>query len=90
MFVSGIHGDAENALMVESIVRVAHALDLSVVAECVEQPEEHRRLVELGCDQFQGFGLARPQTAADAARWLAAQAGQPLRADPTLAASHAH
>jgi EAL domain-containing protein (putative c-di-GMP-specific phosphodiesterase class I) len=70
VFVAGLHTDRENALMVESIVRVAHALDMVVVAEGVEQPEEHARLTELGCDQFQGFGLARPQPAADVARWL--------------------
>jgi diguanylate cyclase len=80
VFVAGIHGDPENALMVESIVRVAHALDMAVVAEGVEQPEEHRRLVELGCDQFQGFGLARPQPPADVARWLASQARPAQRA----------
>lgn len=72
VFVAGLHTDRENALMVESIVRVAHALDMVVVAEGVEQPEEHARLIELGCDQFQGFGLARPQAAADVARWLRA------------------
>jgi diguanylate cyclase (GGDEF)-like protein len=80
VFVAGIHGDPENALMVESIVRVAHALEMTVVAEGVEQPEEHRRLVALGCDQFQGFGLARPQPPADVARWLASQARPAQRA----------
>jgi diguanylate cyclase (GGDEF)-like protein len=74
VFVSGLHADRENALMVESIVRVAHALDMVVVAEGVELPDERLRLIELGCDLFQGFGLARPQAAADVVRWLATPA----------------
>jgi predicted signal transduction protein with EAL and GGDEF domain len=34
--------------------------NLITVAEGVERPEQLRRLAELGCDQVQGFYLARP------------------------------
>jgi EAL domain-containing protein (putative c-di-GMP-specific phosphodiesterase class I) len=33
---------------------------MQVVAEGVEHAADQRRLLGLGCDLFQGFGLARP------------------------------
>jgi diguanylate cyclase (GGDEF)-like protein len=70
LFVAGITSGRENALLVESVARVAHALNMVVVAEGVELAEEHTLLMELGCDLFQGFGLARPQTPQAVERWL--------------------
>ena len=61
-------------MLVESIVRVAHAMDMQVVGEGVESASDQARLVKLGCDLFQGFGLARPLTPAQAARLLATHA----------------
>ncbi len=60
-FVRDIHADKESALLVESVVRVAHALGMLVVAEGVEVAQEQSALAALDCDLFQGFGLARPQ-----------------------------
>jgi len=70
MFVAGIEADRDNALMVEAMLRVAHSLDMLVVAEGVERDAEHDRLQQLGCDLYQGFGLARPQTALALEGWL--------------------
>jgi len=71
-FVRDIHIDKDNALMVESIMRVAHSLGMLVVAEGVEKPAEQGCLAALGCDLYQGFGLARPQ-GADAIEGLLGQ-----------------
>lgn len=43
-----------------SIVALAQALGLQVVAEGVETSEQARLLVELGCDELQGYLVARP------------------------------
>jgi EAL domain-containing protein (putative c-di-GMP-specific phosphodiesterase class I) len=53
-----------------SILALARALDKHVVAEGVETADQHRRLLALGCDEFQGFLLARPMPAGELERWL--------------------
>jgi len=45
---------------VHAIIEVAHVLELNVVAEGVETEDQRRLLAELGCDQMQGFLIARP------------------------------
>jgi EAL domain-containing protein (putative c-di-GMP-specific phosphodiesterase class I) len=42
---------------------MAHALELSVVGEGVETPEQAERLRRLGCAMAQGFWFARPEPA---------------------------
>ena len=49
----------------EGIVELAHRLKVSVVAEGVETPEQIDYLRRIGCGEAQGYGLARPQTAAE-------------------------
>ena len=43
-----------------SVTALAHALGKAVVAEGVEQPEQHDYLVGLGCDLAQGYLYGRP------------------------------
>ena len=74
LFVHGVARSAEARLLVESIIRVAQGLAMQVVAEGVEASADWHCLHELGCDLFQGFGLARPLEAAQALALLQAQA----------------
>lgn len=46
--------------IVDAIVKLAHALDLNVVAEGVEDEEQRKALVNIGCDQMQGFLFSKP------------------------------
>ena len=57
--------------VVRSIVELAHALGLSVIAEGVEDEDTWEALVALGCDHVQGYGLTRPLPPDEFARWLA-------------------
>jgi diguanylate cyclase (GGDEF)-like protein/PAS domain S-box-containing protein len=58
--------------LISLIIRLAHALKLTVVAEGVETQEQARLLALLGCDEMQGFLIAQPLPAdAFAARFLA-------------------
>ena len=59
-FVDGLGENDQDTAIVASIVAMAHALDLSVVAEGVEKADQLQRLRVLGCDQAQGYHLARP------------------------------
>ena len=43
-----------------SIIELAHALGLKVIAEGAEDDATITRLAELGCDYVQGYGLTRP------------------------------
>jgi EAL domain-containing protein (putative c-di-GMP-specific phosphodiesterase class I) len=56
--------------IVDAIVRLGHALDLEIVAEGVERPEQLELLVSLGCDLAQGFLLGVPGPADRIARRL--------------------
>ena len=54
-FVVAMTEDANAAVIVRSVVKLAKSLGLSVVAEGVEHEAALRRLRALGCDQVQGF-----------------------------------
>jgi diguanylate cyclase len=59
-FVRDLATDTDDAALVRSAIDLAHTLDLFVTAEGVEDLAALAVLRELGCDQAQGFALARP------------------------------
>jgi diguanylate cyclase (GGDEF)-like protein len=59
-FTHGLGNDDKVALIVRSIVTLAHALGLRVNAEGIETGAQLRALQALGCDELQGFLLGRP------------------------------
>jgi EAL domain-containing protein (putative c-di-GMP-specific phosphodiesterase class I) len=54
-FVGGLTASAEDRVIVESIVSLAHSLGLVALAEGVETEQQAERLRALGCDLAQGF-----------------------------------
>jgi len=54
-FVKGVPGDESDAAIVRAIVQLANALDMKVIAEGVETEAQRAFLLEIGCDEFQGF-----------------------------------
>ena len=60
-----LNSPADGALF-EAIVSMAHALDMRVVAEGVETPEQLAALQALGCEEVQGYYISRPVPAAEA------------------------
>jgi EAL domain-containing protein (putative c-di-GMP-specific phosphodiesterase class I) len=68
-FVRGVGGDLDDDAIVASVIRLAHARDLYVVAEGVESWAEGARLCELGCDRAHGYLFSTPQRA-EKARWM--------------------
>jgi len=70
-FVIGMAGDgAEDTAIVRSTADLAHNLGLTVVAEGVEDQWTLDLLSSFGCDQAQGYHIARPMPSADFIAWL--------------------
>lgn len=70
-FVKGMAADDDDAAVVRSIIELARALGLRVVAEGVEDERTWRRLSGLGCQIAQGWFHARPMPAPELTSWLA-------------------
>lgn len=49
--------------MTQSIIDLAHRMNLVVVAEGVETQEQEDALIKMGCDLAQGFKYGRPMSA---------------------------
>jgi predicted signal transduction protein with EAL and GGDEF domain len=64
-FVAGVTTGDEDRAIVRTIVELARALGLTVVAEGVETPEQLGVLRELGCELAQGYLFARPLPAGE-------------------------
>jgi diguanylate cyclase (GGDEF)-like protein len=69
-FVRDLGSSLDAQAIVEAVVRLAHALGLTVVAEGVETQEQADILRKLQCDEFQGFLFARPMPEQALLAWL--------------------
>ncbi|AMV45686.1 MULTISPECIES: cyclic di-GMP phosphodiesterase [Paraburkholderia] len=69
-FVSSINADRKSQALVRSMVAVAQALQLKVVAEGIETESEELFMKGLGVEYVQGFLYGKPMPAADFERWL--------------------
>src|SRR3954451_14100894 len=76
-FVRDMADSHEDAAIVRSIVALAQALELEVVAEGVASQRAWYAVRDAGCDIAQGFHLARPLAADAFAAWLTKHAGRP-------------
>lgn len=64
-FVRGLPQDKEDVAIVKSIIVMAHALNLTVIAEGVETLEQLEFLKSSRCEEFQGYYFSRPIPADD-------------------------
>lgn len=62
-FIAPLPASEDDCAIVRAIVAMGHALDLRVVAEGVDAPDQIRFLSEIGCDEIQGFLVGKPMTA---------------------------
>ena len=59
-FIRDLNFGSKEEIILESIIRLAKRLGLTVTAEGVETPMQAEILKELGCQQFQGYLLSMP------------------------------
>ncbi len=69
-FIDRVAVDPEGAAVVRSVIDMAAALGLTSIAEGVEDAEQLACLDAIGCDNVQGFLLARPMPVGESANAL--------------------
>ncbi len=79
-FVAGLGSEPEAEAIISALIGLAHALDMTAIAEGVETAGQRDRLHALGCDLAQGYHFLRPGEASLIPGYIAAaddQAGLP-------------
>jgi diguanylate cyclase (GGDEF)-like protein len=66
-------------LIVQSVIDMARAMDIHVVAEGVETAQQLQALTDMGCNYIQGFYIARPMPADKLSAWFDRHQRAPLR-----------
>ncbi len=76
MFVRSLDSDEGAQAVVTAIISLARALRLNTTAEGIETVEQLVMLKALGCDDVQGYLIARPMPAAEVAPYLSRIRGE--------------
>lgn len=74
-FVTDLERSEHAQYIANTIVQMAHALDMRVVAEGVETRKQRDLLVDMGCDELQGYLFAKPMPAEELGVWAAKDHG---------------
>jgi len=69
-FIRNILEDKDDLALTEIIIGLAKVFGRKVVAEGVETVEHSVRLMHLGCDMAQGYGIAKPMSADQVDHWV--------------------
>ena len=89
-FIANLRREPAGHPLVTSIIQLAHALGMTVVAEGVETADQHHTLTGLGCDFCQGYYFARPMSASSLEALIEHRAGGSYPLLPTLITSQQH
>jgi diguanylate cyclase (GGDEF)-like protein/PAS domain S-box-containing protein len=69
-FVRDILEDPSDYAIIEGVIGLANAFNRKIIAEGVESLEHGLILIMMGCEQAQGYGIAKPMPANELADWL--------------------
>ncbi|MCQ8182406.1 EAL domain-containing protein [Methylomonas sp. SURF-1] len=69
-FIDNVVSDANDAVIVQATIAMAHSLGLKIIAEGVETQAQASYLKKLQCDQIQGYCFSRPLPAGEIVRLL--------------------
>ncbi|WP_417553079.1 putative bifunctional diguanylate cyclase/phosphodiesterase [Marinomonas fungiae] len=70
-FIRGIGVNESDEHIISATIAMAKGLRMKVIAEGVETENQISYLTNLDCEYLQGFGFARPMSAANLESWLA-------------------
>ena len=70
-FIDGAGSPQDSSVILASIIRLGHDLNLTITAEGVETMEQQRWLQASGCHQLQGYLFSRPLTAGQMSQFIA-------------------
>ena len=71
-FVRQLEQSEGSKRIVETIIQLAHNLDLDVIAEGIEQQSQATLLKEMGCHEGQGYLFAKPMSITELLAFIAA------------------
>jgi len=74
-FVRDLTTDTDDAVIVSTIISMAHSLKLKVIAEGVETAEQLAFLKQQGCDEIQGYYFSQPVSAEEFRKLLSSGSG---------------
>lgn len=80
-FIRPLVNGSSDATIIAAIIKLGHQFGHRIVAEGVETQEVYELLREWGCDEVQGYWIAKPMAAQEVPGWLAQRAttsGQPV------------
>ena len=69
-FVRDLSSEPRSRAAISSVLSLARELNMGVVIEGIETPEQRDILLNLGCETGQGYLLARPMPADNLLQWL--------------------
>lgn len=69
-FITNIVDHPKKLEIVEGIIRLAHSLEMNVVAEGIENQQQYNLLKQLGCEFVQGFFFSKPLNKQEATRLI--------------------
>ena len=84
-FVTGMESTQNDLALTEAVIKMGHSVNAKVTAEGVETALQWQYLCEQGCDNAQGFHLARPMRAEQLVEYLLTHAPQVGRSLPVPA-----
>jgi EAL domain-containing protein (putative c-di-GMP-specific phosphodiesterase class I) len=76
-FIHGMLDAPGDISILQAIIGLATAFGQEVIAEGVNSPAQAIRLLQMGCEIAQGFGIAEPMPAAQLCHWIAGWKADP-------------
>lgn len=70
-FLFALRDDTQDSRIIETIVNLAHGMQLTVVAEGIEDEKSLREIAAMGCEQAQGYFISKPLASQHMLSWLA-------------------
>ena len=87
-FLRDLLNGPDNLAILENVIGLAAAFHCQVMAEGVETDEQIAKLLQLGCELAQGYGIARPMPAQELAGWMAVWRSNPVKTHLTALRRH--